>query len=98
MSNALMSNGHVLEEELMADIREYNEVSSIRGERFRNTSTPGRQVLAAKGTSVPKVGTDKQNAITSSPIKKEFRKTYDGPRCYNCQLTGHVARDCTQPR
>jgi len=98
MSSALMSNGHVHEEELMADIRDFYDVSLIRGERFRNTLTPGRQVPAARSTSVPNVGTDKQDATRSIPIKKEFRKTYDGPRCYNCQLTGHVARDCTQPR
>jgi len=102
MSIALMSNGHVLEEKLIADIREFNEVSLIRGERFRNLSTLCRPGPVVRSTGVPKVYTDKSDVTKSptksSPSNKESRKTYDGPRCYNCQLTGHVARDCTQPR
>lgn len=98
MSSALMSNGHVLEEELIADIREFNELSLIRGERFRNSSTLSRPGPVVRNTGVLKVSTDKSHATMSSPSKQEPRKPYDGPCCYNCLLTGHVARDCTQPR
>lgn len=67
MSSALMSNGHVLEEELIADIREFNEVSLIRGERFRNSSTLSRPGPVVRSTGVPKVYTDKSD-VTNSPI------------------------------
>ncbi|CAI6357386.1 unnamed protein product [Macrosiphum euphorbiae] len=92
LSSALLSNGHTLETELLADIRMFNDVDLNRSERFHSTSQPKKS---------PKPMTEKEQApMKSRGVSKSVDTVppRERPLCYNCQMFGHVARDCTQPR
>lgn len=94
MSSALMSNGHVCEEELLADIRMFTEVSSSRSERFHCSPVPGKRGPTIKIES----GLKSEPNVSKGSTNRDVARQSLGPRCYNCQQTGHISRDCIQPR
>ncbi|CAI6353555.1 unnamed protein product [Macrosiphum euphorbiae] len=97
MSTALLSNGHVDEAELLTDIRTYMEVEANRSERFSSVVTHKKRNISSG--SVRKVSdTSRKDDDDVSTKVNTLRREKEGPRCYNCQLYGHIARDCTQPR
>lgn len=97
MCAALLSNGHTVEAELMADIRMFTEVDTSRSEQFRSNTIQGRRHIITTITPEKSAKTTKSEQSTSFK-GEQSQKTRVGPRCYNCQLDGHIARDCTQPR
>lgn len=48
MSNALISNGHESEEDILADFRMYTEVSAIQYGRFYSTPISGKRGFVSK--------------------------------------------------
>jgi len=95
MSTALLSNGHAKEARLLTDIHTYMEVEANRCERFQSTSTHKKRNQSSWSNKVQ--DTDrKEEEITMKTYT--LRRDKEGPRCYNCQLYGHIARDCSQPR
>jgi len=103
MCAAILSNSHTSEVELLADIRMYAEVHSNRSERYRSVSTHEKknttQTADKGGEKGSKPSTPEQPSYAS--FKKEqntSKNTSAGPKCYNCQLIGHIARDCTRPK
>lgn len=60
MASVIMNNGHDREEELLADIRMFTEISTIRHERFCSTSGPGKLGFSGKIDSGPKTGGSEQ--------------------------------------
>lgn len=96
LSSTLLSNGHTSESELLADIRMYNDVDHNRSERF----TPSRFNPSQPKRS-PKPVAEKEPAPTWSKLDSKPGVTVSpctGPRCYNCQSFGYIARDCTETR
>lgn len=96
MSTALLSNGHVDEAELLTDIRTYMEVEANRSERFSSgVNHKKRNISSGSASKVTATSHKEENVSTTANVE---RRVKEGPRCYNCQLYGHIARDCTQPR
>lgn len=99
MCASLLSNSHTSEVDLLSDIRMYTEVYTNRSERFRPASRPEKRHAVSTTITTVKTGSNEQ--VSTNQVKRENiprTSTSSGPRCYNCQLSGHIARDCTSPR
>lgn len=98
LSSAIMSNGYLREEELLSDIRTFTEVNAIRNERFRGTPVLVKRSHVGKADGGPKIGASQLTIEKGTSTKSDVRQFNGGPRCFNCQQTGHISRDCAQPR
>lgn len=103
MCAAILSNSHTSEVELLADIRMYTEVHSNRSERYRTVSTYDKKNVTKTFDKGVEQGS--KPIIQEQPSYTSFKKgqnasksTIAGPKCYNCQLIGHIARDCTRAK
>jgi len=88
---ALMSSAHIREEELLAQIRRMEEVQLDRQLHFKNNSTITKKT-APTTSNVTQVAAIKEG--TQKIINDWTREV----RCYICQQTGHISRDCDAPR
>jgi len=95
MSTALLSNGHVDEAQLLTNIRTYMEVEANRCERFQSTTARKKRNEPSWSNKVSDTNQKKEEMTTKTSTLRRDKK---GPRCCNCQLYGHIARDCSQPR
>jgi len=88
---ALMSSAHIREEELLAEIRRMEEVQLDRQLHFKNNSTITKKT-APTTSNVTQVAAIKEG---TQKITNDWTREV---RCYNCQQTGHISRDCDAPR
>jgi len=96
MSTALLSNGHVDEAELLTDIlHTYMEVEANRCERFQLGATHKKRNQSSWLNKVPNTSRKEEEVMTKNNM---LRQGKEGHCSYNCQLYGHIARDCAQPR
>lgn len=64
---------------ILTDIRQFDEVVSVRNEKWRiqNRSGPPKEALS-----------------TENNIKTENLTKVDSIRCFNCNNVGHLSHDC----
>ncbi|CAH1723501.1 unnamed protein product [Aphis gossypii] len=87
----LMSSAHIREEELLAEIRRMEEVQLDCQLHFKNNSTITKKT-APTTSNVTQVAAIKEG---TQKITNDWTREV---RCYNCQQTGHISRDCDAPR
>lgn len=104
LCNMLMSKIHKDECELLRDIRDFTEINNERVERFKTSnSTVGKPKERTVGHQTMKTPnksntTEPQEQKAKPFVSTTVRRNYNEVRCYNCQLGGHIARDCTKPK
>jgi len=102
---ALLSSSRNTEPELLADIRMFMEVQAEHSGRVDHTR-PKEIVVKPSTTSTTnnkwhKTKSNEQGNlnISTEPTKtKNFKPKEYSPKCYNCQLFGHIARDYTRTK
>lgn len=102
---ALLSSSRNTEPELLADIRMFMEVQAEHSGRVDHTRS--RETIVKPGTTSTtyykwhKTKPNEQgnlNIPTGLTKTNNFKPKEYSPKCYNCQLFGHIARDCTRTK
>lgn len=105
----LASRLHKDADELLADLRMAIELSQTRRNNFGKTAWKGSERISARENNEPTKSGDtgsttvqhnssKDNVSSKDNINNVDTVTPRPPRCFNCQGTGHYARQCTEPR
>lgn len=89
LSQFLMSQNHVDEDELLGDIINYNRIVSARIEKAREKRPKFEFKEKTQNDVVtkPKVETESKPRMKSNEVK-----------CYNCSEMGHFSYNCTKPK
>jgi hypothetical protein len=101
---ALLSSSRNTEPELLADLRMFLEVQAERSGRVHHMRPKGTVKLSTVSTASNRWPKTKPNehGNSSSPMvftkNSNFKSKEYSPKCYNCQLYGHIARDCTRTK
>lgn len=95
LCTSLMSKPCTSERDLMVELRDFIQVEEERKERFG--AMPTKSKMNHRNT-------DKKGnynvKLTTEPVTDtgQTRLKTTGLRCYNCQVYGHMSRDCPQPK
>jgi len=97
-----MTRVHSSENQLLSDLRDWERMRMLRWERFPNKNplnTPTIKSRMNKTTSTPTPVAPTKSAIVVQPRPQSKLTTNRLViTCYNCQMSGHIARDCPRPR
>lgn len=108
MVNTLVVKAHEDTDTLLKDIAAIDRVNSIRNERVTETETTSwrnkTSAVQKRNTFITKAADDRRPNSTfpaqpntqGTPIRKTVSK--DQIHCRNCRTTGHISRDCPQPK
>lgn len=98
----LLSSSRNTEPELLADIRMFLEVQGERSGRVDHTRPKENFVkqstVPTTNNRWPKTKTTEYEKPVVFTKNYSFKSKEYSPKCYNCQLTGHIARDCTRTK
>lgn len=103
LSGMLMARQHVDTDQLLEDIRSFEEVDKERNERIGlSFRKPTRSVPEPNWNAnryhvkQEKTPGSTENTVTSD--KQNSYRTSRSVKCYNCGRHGHVSKDCSRPR
>jgi len=97
-----MTRVHSSQNQLLSDLRDWERMRLLRRERFPAKSTsnsPSNKPRMIKITSTPMPVAPTKSAIVEQP-RPQSKLINDQPviTCFNCRMSGHIARDCPKPR
>lgn len=97
MCNYLMARTHMSEDDLLTDIKSYNNLGNARSSRFRSAETT-ESFNKNNGFSFNR-HTDVKNRDTVQRLPPEMKssvpKDMSNVTCHRCGIKGHIAPACT---
>jgi len=99
-----MSRSHSSPSALLSDLQDGARLFELRKAQY----TSGNQKLLEDKTKKPAVKIQRDSVppmlstFVREPVasadKPVFKRSWSDVRCYNCNMTGHIGRDCRKPR
>nr|XP_054923044.1 uncharacterized protein LOC129382854 [Dermacentor andersoni] len=97
MSFALRDRSYRSVDELLQAIKAYENFTESREKQFPSAQRFGSRSRPSSGHQPFPSSTEVDDAVRSSTVREGVRHA-DGVHCYNCQKTGHLSRQCSEPR
>ncbi|XP_072144255.1 uncharacterized protein [Dermacentor andersoni] len=97
MSFALRDRSYRSVDELLQAIKAYENLTESREKQFPSAQRFGSRSRPSSGHQPFPSSTEVDDAVRSSTVREGVRHAH-GVRCYNCQKTGHLSRQCSEPR